>query len=135
MGRGLHRAATVSATCLEPIHRGLQFEASTPCVLRRFLLFGYGDIIIRLLNGSEIARVNGVFFAESHAELMRRRFFSEQADNGTAPARPRSRFSPDRNATPRSVSDPRTDEEQAVIDAAANDDENAAEAASQSGTV
>ena len=40
------------------------------------ILFGYGDIIIRLLNGTEVARVSGVFFAERHAELMRRRMIS-----------------------------------------------------------
>lgn len=51
----------------------LNFEATTLCLIRRFLNFGYGDIIIRLATGAELVTVRGVFFAEQTAALMRRR--------------------------------------------------------------
>ncbi|MBS0202897.1 MAG: hypothetical protein JSS49_08375 [Planctomycetes bacterium] len=57
------------------IARGAKsFIACFDCLLRRYLLFGYGDIEVRSATGNTIVdRIEGVFFATWHAERMKRR--------------------------------------------------------------
>lgn len=51
------------------------FVAQFDCLVRRYLLFGYGDIEVRSATGSGVIdRIEGVFFAAAHAEWMKRRF-------------------------------------------------------------
>lgn len=65
---------------MEPLSRIAEFRATTPCLIRHCLFFGYGNVIIRLSIGTELATVEGVFFARRHAELMRRRIASIRAE-------------------------------------------------------
>lgn len=51
------------------------FVAVFPCLLRRYLLFGFGDIEVRTSTGTTIVdRVEGVFFARHHSEVIKDRF-------------------------------------------------------------
>lgn len=51
------------------------FVAVFPCLLRRYLFFGYGDIEIRSSTGTTlIDRIDGVFFARHHADIVKFRF-------------------------------------------------------------
>lgn len=51
------------------------FIAVFPCLLRRYLLFGFGDIEVRTSTGTTIVdRVEGVFFARHHSEVIKNRF-------------------------------------------------------------
>ncbi|GAB4149160.1 MAG: hypothetical protein Tsb009_23310 [Planctomycetaceae bacterium] len=51
------------------------FVAVFPCLLRRYLLFGFGDIEVRTSTGSKIVdRIEGVFFARAHSEVIKNRF-------------------------------------------------------------
>jgi len=51
------------------------FVAVYPCLLRRYLLFGFGDIEVRSSTGEKIIdRIEGVFFARHHAEIIKVRF-------------------------------------------------------------
>lgn len=51
------------------------FVASYPCLMRRYLLFGYGDIEVRSSTGTTmIDRIEGVFFARQHADIIKFRF-------------------------------------------------------------
>lgn len=51
------------------------FVAVYPCLMRRYLLFGFGDIEVRSSTGEKIIdRVEGVLFARHHAEIIKTRF-------------------------------------------------------------
>lgn len=51
------------------------FVAVYPCLLRHYLMFGFGDIEVRSSTGSKIIdRIEGVFFARQHAEVIKRQF-------------------------------------------------------------
>ena len=51
------------------------FVAIYPCLLRRYLLFGFGDIEVRSSTGEKIIdRIEGVFFARHHADIIKSRF-------------------------------------------------------------
>lgn len=51
------------------------FVAVYPCLLRRYLLFGFGDIEVRSSTGEKIIdRIEGVLFARHHAEIIKTRF-------------------------------------------------------------
>lgn len=51
------------------------FVAVYPCLLKRYLLFGYGDIEVRSSTGAKlIDRIEGVLFAKHHAEIVKTRF-------------------------------------------------------------
>jgi len=51
------------------------FVAVYPCLLRRYLLFGFGNIEVRSSTGTTlIDRIEGVFFAQKHADLIKYRF-------------------------------------------------------------
>lgn len=51
------------------------FVAVFPCLLRRYLLFGFGDIEVRTSTGTKlIDRIEGVFFAKYHSEIIKSRF-------------------------------------------------------------
>ena len=47
------------------------FVAVYPCLLRRYLLFGFGDIEVRSSTGEHlIDKIDGVFFARKHADII-----------------------------------------------------------------
>jgi len=51
------------------------FVAVYPCLLRRYLLFGFGDIEVRTSTGTKLVdRIEGVLFARHHAEVIKVRF-------------------------------------------------------------
>jgi len=51
------------------------FVAVFPCLLRRYLLFGFGNIEVRSSTGTTlIDRIEGVFFARKHADVIKYRF-------------------------------------------------------------
>jgi len=51
------------------------FVATFPCILRRYLLFGYGDIEVRSSTGTTLVdRIEGVFYARHHADIIKNRF-------------------------------------------------------------
>ena len=51
------------------------FVAVFPCLLRRYLLFGYGNIEVRSSTGTTlIDLIDGVFFARYHADIIKFRF-------------------------------------------------------------
>jgi len=51
------------------------FVAVFPCLMRRYLFFGYGDIEVRSSTGTTlIDRIDGVFFAKHHADIIKFRF-------------------------------------------------------------
>ncbi len=51
------------------------FVAVFPCLVRRYLLFGYGNIEVRSSTGTTlIDRIEGVFFARHHADVVKYRF-------------------------------------------------------------
>ncbi|MFQ5734089.1 MAG: hypothetical protein ACE5KM_19310 [Planctomycetaceae bacterium] len=51
------------------------FVAVYPCLMRRYLLFGFGDIEVRSSTGEKIIdRIEGVLFARHHAEIIKTRF-------------------------------------------------------------
>jgi len=53
----------------------MTFVAVFPCLLRRYLLFGFGDIEVRSSTGTTIIdRIEGVFFARNHADVIKYRF-------------------------------------------------------------
>jgi hypothetical protein len=53
------------------------FAAVFNCLVRRYLLFGYGDIEVRSSSGKlMLYRIEGVFFAAWHADLIKRRISS-----------------------------------------------------------
>ena len=48
-----------------------------PCLLRRFLLFGYGEIEVRDSRGlTEVERIEGIFWAKEVSELLKSKFQS-----------------------------------------------------------
>jgi len=48
------------------------FVAVYPCLLRRYLFFGFGDIEVRSSTGATlIDRIDGVFFAQRHADQIK----------------------------------------------------------------
>lgn len=50
------------------------FVAIHECLIRRYLLFGYGDIEVRSSMGNRLLdRIEGVFFARWHADLIKKR--------------------------------------------------------------
>lgn len=56
------------------------FVASFDCLLRRYLLFGYGDIEVRSSVGNKLVdEIRGVFFASHHAAIMMRRLSATDA--------------------------------------------------------
>lgn len=51
------------------------FVAVFPCILRRYLLFGYGNIEVRSSTGTSLVdRIEGVFYARHHADIIKNRF-------------------------------------------------------------
>ena len=51
------------------------FIAVFPCLLRRYLMFGFGNIEVRSSTGTTlIDRIEGVFFARRHADVIKYRF-------------------------------------------------------------
>lgn len=51
------------------------FVAVFPCLIRRYLFFGYGDIEVRSSTGTTLVdRIEGVLFARETAELIKRQF-------------------------------------------------------------
>ena len=51
------------------------FVAVFPCLLRRYLLFGFGAIEVRSSTGTTVIdRIDGVFFARHHADIIKFRF-------------------------------------------------------------
>lgn len=51
------------------------FVAVFPCLLKRYLLFGFGDIEVRSSTGTKlIDRIEGVMFAKHHSDVIKRRF-------------------------------------------------------------
>ena len=51
------------------------FVAVFPCLLRRYLFFGFGDIEVRSSTGTTVIdRIDGVFFAKRHADIIKYRF-------------------------------------------------------------
>jgi len=51
------------------------FVAVFPCLIRRYLYFGYGDIEVRSSTGTTLVdRIEGVLFARETAELVKRHF-------------------------------------------------------------
>lgn len=61
------------------------FVAVYPCLLRRYLLFGFGDIEVRSSTGEKIIdRIEGVFFARHHAEVIKVRFGTTDTRSATA---------------------------------------------------
>lgn len=51
------------------------FVAVFPCILRRYLLFGFGDIEVRSSTGTTLVdRIEGVFYARHHADIIKNRF-------------------------------------------------------------
>ena len=51
------------------------FVHSWPCLIRRWLLFGYGEIEVRDSRGlSEVERIEGIFWARHVSELLKSRF-------------------------------------------------------------
>ena len=51
------------------------FVAVYPCLLRRYLLFGFGDIEVRSSTGTKLIDcIDGVFFAKHHTEVIKYRF-------------------------------------------------------------
>jgi len=51
------------------------FVAVYPCLLRKYLLFGFGDIEVRTSTGEKIIdRIEGVLLARRHAEIIKERF-------------------------------------------------------------
>lgn len=51
------------------------FVAVFPCLIRRYLFFGYGDIEVRSSTGSTLVdRIEGVLFARHYADLVKSRF-------------------------------------------------------------
>ena len=58
-----------------------QFRAKWPCLLKKYLFFGWGDIVVLDFRGSqEIRRINGVLFAQWHAREMMRRLAEIKVD-------------------------------------------------------
>jgi hypothetical protein len=63
------------------------FVAVYPCLLRRYLLFGFGDIEVRSSTGEKIIdRIEGVFFARHHAEVIKVRFGTTDTRSAEAEA-------------------------------------------------
>jgi len=51
------------------------FIHTWPCLLRRFLLFGYGEIEVRDSRGvTEVERIEGIFWAKTVSELLKSKF-------------------------------------------------------------
>lgn len=51
------------------------FVAVFPCLVRRYLMFGFGDIEVRSSTGTTlIDRIEGCFFASRHADVIKFRF-------------------------------------------------------------
>jgi hypothetical protein len=51
------------------------FVAVFPCLIRRYLFFGYGDIEVRSSTGAAlIDRIEGVLYAHQHAEVIKHKF-------------------------------------------------------------
>jgi len=51
------------------------FVAVFPCLLKRYLLFGFGDIEVRSSTGTKlIDSIEGVMFAKHHSDIIKRRF-------------------------------------------------------------
>ena len=51
------------------------FVAVFPCLMRRYLFFGYGNIEVRSSTGTTlIDLIDGVFFARYHADIIKFRF-------------------------------------------------------------
>lgn len=51
------------------------FVAVFPCILRRYLLFGYGNIEVRSSTGTTLVdQIEGVFYARHHADIIKNRF-------------------------------------------------------------
>jgi hypothetical protein len=51
------------------------FIHSWPCLLRRFLLFGYGEIQVKDSRGmTEVERIEGIFWAKTVSELLKSKF-------------------------------------------------------------
>lgn len=61
------------------ISRGAKnFVAVYNCLIRRYLFFGYGDIEVHSsVGGRLIDKIEGVFFAASHAEAIKRRLATD----------------------------------------------------------
>ncbi len=56
------------------------FVAVHNCLIRRYLLFGYGAIEVRTSSGTRlIDKIEGVFFAQAHAEMMKSRLSATDA--------------------------------------------------------
>jgi len=51
------------------------FIHTWPCLLRRFLLFGYGEIEVKDSRGiTEVERIEGIFWAKTVSELLKSKF-------------------------------------------------------------
>lgn len=59
------------------------FVAVFPCLVRRYLMFGFGDIEVRSSTGTTlIDRIEGCFFARRHADIVKFRFSTTDIDLG-----------------------------------------------------
>jgi hypothetical protein len=60
------------------------FVAVFPCLLRRYLFFGYGNIEVRSSTGTTlIDLIDGVFFARYHADIIKFRFGTTDVSLGS----------------------------------------------------
>ena len=63
------------------------FVAVFPCLLRRYLLFGFGNIEVRSSTGTKlIDLIEGVFFAHAHSEVIKGRFSTTDTRDAAANA-------------------------------------------------
>ncbi len=59
---------------------GKTFRADWPCMLKKWFFFGYGNILIMDAHSKRtLHRIEGVFFAHAHAEVLKYRFSTTDA--------------------------------------------------------